>query len=500
MSFMVFIFFGIIWRWFKKSIINFILLISLWMLLPGCLSSKTNPNTTELQASPTSFIEVLPTTTPNQTHAPLPRQSGPFLLIQTNLEEYKIFDLSTIEAAAAFIPPTPQRGFNLNDRLSPSGQKMFFPDVQGNIILTDLVTGQILETHSPSSDAAIFDLNLTVETARSNLTEIDYPDADLMRLIETAYQESIADIRWYHNDQFMLTVHPSTPTSTNLYLYNLASKTRIELEKLPGLVVDYQVSPGGKHILVRKAYVDDLQTWMHDLYYLINVDTKEVQPIPMPTLVDNPSLTWLTNELIGINHQMQPIGGVDYSIFNLNNQALRQVIKGPFTHISQYKDKLFILKQNNSSDITTTSLITNEGDMLNQQDLNDRCFYKGRMGDFILINCETDSLLLDENLDVTPLGDRVSLLSSAPGGDFVIYVNKDGGTFFLNQISLERQPFLLEGTPLEIRWLPDSSGFLYRLSGELYLYDIDRKQSTLILTSPHLSDYTNINAVWIDIN
>jgi hypothetical protein len=122
------------------------------------------------------------------------------------------------------------------------------------------------------------------------------------------------------------------------------------------------------------------------------------------------------------------------------------------------------------------------------------------MGDFILINCATDSLLLDENLDITPLGDRVSLLSSAPGGDNVIFVNQDGGTFLLNQISLERQPIPLEGTPLEIRWVPDGSGFLYRLSGELHLYDIDLKQSTLILTSAHLSDYSNINAVWINKN
>lgn len=499
MRFMIFVINGMIWRWLIKPIIILFLLISLWMLLPGCQSSSANPNTAELQASPTAFIEVLPTTTPNQTHAPLPQQGGPFLLIQTNLDEHRIFNLSNTESAF-FMPPTSQTGFNLKDRLSPSGQKMFFTDDQGNIILTDLLTGQILETHTPSNDAAVFDLNLAVEEARASLNEIDYPDTDLLRFIETAYQKSIADIRWYQNDQYMLTVHTSTPTSTNLSLYDLASKTRIELEKLPGLVLDYQVSPGGKHILVKKAYFDEPQTWMHDLYYLVNVDTKEIQPIPMPALVDNPSLSWLTNELIGINHQMQPIGGVDYSIFDLNNQAFRQVIKGSFTHISQYKDKLFVLKQNNPSDITTTSLITYEGETLKQQELNDRCFYKEGMGDFILINCETDSLLLDENLDVTPLGDRVSLLSSAPGGDLVIYANKDGGTFFLNQISLERQPFLLEGTPLEIRWLPDGTAFLYRLSGELYLYNFDQMQSTLILTSPQLSDYTNINAVWIDFN
>lgn len=496
---MVFVIFGMIWRWLIKSFINLTLLISLWMILPGCLSSPANPGTGELQASPTDSIEVLPTTVPNQTHAPLPQQGGPFLLIQTNLEEYKIFNFSTIESVS-FNPPMPYRGFNLNDRLSPTGQKMFFPDGQGNIIVTDLITGQILETHSPSNNAPIFDLNLAVEAARSSLTEIDYPDANLMTSIETAYHESIANIRWYQNDQYLLTVHSSTPTSTNLSLYDLASKTRIELEKLPGLVLDYQVSPGGKHILVKKAYFDEPQTWMHDLYYLINIDTKEVQPIPMPSLVDNPSLSWLNNELIGINHQMQPIGGVDYSIFNLNNQALRHMVKGPFTHINQYKDKLFILKQNNAPDITTISLISYEGETLKLQEINNRCVYKGRMGDFILINCETESLLLDENLDITPLGNRVSLLSSAPGGDNVIFVNQDGGTFLLNQISLERQPILMEGTPLEIRWLPDGSGFLYRLSGELHLYDINLKQSTLILTSAHLSDYTNINAIWIDMN
>ncbi|MDT8381249.1 MAG: hypothetical protein RQ728_03210 [Brevefilum sp.] len=496
---MVFEIFGMIWRWFIKPLKYLTLLISLWMILPGCLSSPANPNTGELQASPTASIEVLPTTAPNQTHAPLPQQGGPFLLIQTNLEEYNIFDLSTGESAS-FMPPTTNRGFSLNDRLSPSGQKMFFFDAQGNIILTDLTTGQILETHSPSNNALIFDLNLAVEEARASLTEIDYPDANLLTAIETAYKESITDIRWYQNDQYMLTVHDSTPTSTNLSLLDLASKTQIALEKLPGLILDYRVSPGGKHILVKKAYVDDPQTWMHDLYYLINVDTKEVQPIPMPSLVDNPSLSWLNNELIGINHQMHPIGGVDYSIFNLNNQALRQVIKGPYTHTNQYKDRLFVLKQNNASDITTISLINYEGETLKQQELNDRCLYKGRMGDFILINCATDSLLLDEILHVTPLGDRVSLLSSAPGGDNVIFVNQDDGTFLLNQISLERQPVLLEGTPLEIRWLPDGSAFLYRLSGELYLYDVNRKQSTLILTSANLSDYSNINAVWIDMN
>lgn len=483
----------------KKSHFTMPLLISLWMLITGCLSLSIHQNSQELQASPSASAveEALSTIAPLQTHDPLPQSGGPFLLIQSNLADYHIFDLST-GVSSPFIPPTPNRQFNLNANLSPSGQKIFFPDDQENIILTDLVSGQILETLSFTHGEPTFQPDLALKEVRSNFDEIDYPDTNLLAFIETAYRQSISEIRWYQSDQYWLLARDSTTTSTTLTLYDIASKTWVSLENQPGLVLDYQIAPGGSHILLKKGYINEPADWKHHRYYLVDVAARESQPIPLPVFVDNPRFTWLNHDTIGITHQMQPVGGVDFSIFDLEKRALTQVIKGPFTHISGYDQNLLSIKHSNETGITTISLITYDGETLIQEDLNDHCIYRGRVDEYILVNCKTDSLLLDENLKITPLGKLVSHLSSAPGGDSVIFVNRDGETFLLDQNTLERQPLILEGSPLEIRWLPDSSGFLYRLSGKLYLYNFANQKSTLLLTSAHLSDYTNINAVWIN--
>lgn len=477
------------------------LLISLWVLLTGCLSLSIHQNSQELQTSSSAPAaeEALSISAPLQTHDPLPLSGGPFLLIQSNLADYDIIDLSS-GVSTPFIPPTPNRQFKLNTNLSPSGQKIFFPDDQGNIILTDLVSGQILDTFSFTHDEPIFQLNLALEEVRSNFDEINYPDISLLSIIKTAYQQSITEIRWYQSDRYWLAARDSTTTSTTLALHDISSKTWVTLENQPGLVLDYQIAPGGNHILLKKGYINEPADWKHNRYYLVDVAAQEAQPIPLPALVDNPRFTWLNHDTIGITHQMQPLGGVDFSVFDLKKRALTQVIKGPFTHISGYDQNLLIIKKSNGIGITTIALITYDGETLIQQDLNKPCIYKGRMDEFILVNCETNSLLLDENLKITPLGKPVSLLSSAPGGDSGILVNRDGETFLLDQNTLESQPIILEDSPLEIRWLPDASGFLYRLSGELYLYDLAHQESTLLLTSAHLSDYTNINAVWINID
>jgi hypothetical protein len=57
----------------------------------------------------------------------------------------------------------------------------------------------------------------------------------------------------------------------------------------------------------------------------------------------------------------------------------------------------------------------------------------------------------------------------------------------------------LEGRPLEIRWVPDGTGFLYRITGKLLIYDLESGESSLLLNAQSLGDYTNINAVWIKV-
>jgi len=61
----------------------------------------------------------------------------------------------------------------------------------------------------------------------------------------------------------------------------------------------------------------------------------------------------------------------------------------------------------------------------------------------------------------------------------------------------DRQELNLAGDPLEILWLPDSSGFLYRTARHLYHYDLATAVNHQLLMSDFFGDYRNLNAVWI---
>ncbi len=81
----------------------------------------------------------------------------------------------------------------------------------------------------------------------------------------------------------------------------------------------------------------------------------------------------------------------------------------------------------------------------------------------------------------------------------MVRVNRSGQTALLDSSFANPQPITLEGAALEVRWLPDSSAFLYRTLGKLYLYDIAEGSSVLVLESTLLGDYANTNAAWIII-
>jgi hypothetical protein len=116
------------------------------------------------------------------------------------------------------------------------------------------------------------------------------------------------------------------------------------------------------------------------------------------------------------------------------------------------------------------------------------------------LNCEVDSLTLNENLDVTPFGSLVSLLVPASQSENAVLATQDEAVLLLNRKTLEREPLELEGRPLEIRWVPDGTGFLYRITGKLLIYDLESGESSLLLNAQSLGDYTNINAVWVKVD
>lgn len=120
-------------------------------------------------------------------------------------------------------------------------------------------------------------------------------------------------------------------------------------------------------------------------------------------------------------------------------------------------------------------------------------------GQHIILNCESQSFLINENLALPPFGESVFILSRAPNQRYFILISRSGETTLLNHALSEAEPLDLQGVPLEILWLPDSSGFLYRAQGHLYHFDLVKRKSNSLLKSDIFSDYTNLNAVWLKV-
>jgi hypothetical protein len=467
----------------------------------GCtvvLEETTYPAAaTTLPPRPT--ITLHPSSTPLITHQPLSSSSGPYLLIQSDITQYEIIDLST-KISASFDPPSPAGQYRLSGLQSPSGRLMFFPTDHDQIMVTDLTKDEVLDTHLLLDSEFEFKSDLAVDKAQSFLEEGQYSHDSLKAMVEDAFQKSLSDIRWYKNDQYWLLPRVSSPTSTNLTLYNLDSKSFTNLENQPGLVLGFQVGPDGDHILLKKGYINEPLMWKSIQYYLVDVNRRKTEPILLPENINNPTLFWLQNDTIGIIHQMAPIGGLDFSIMNLNGDETKQIINGAFSHISLYNGSIFWVKESLTEKMTTVGLSTLQAETLRQQTIDQRCSYKTRMDNLIFLNCEMDSLFINENLDVTPVGSSVSLLVPASQSEIAVLVTQDEAVFLLNRKTLERDPLALEGRPLEIRWLPDGTGFLYRITGKLLIYDLESGESSLLLNEQSLGDYTNINAVWIKVD
>ena len=377
---------------------------------------------------------------------------------------------------------------------------MFFPSNTDCIWITNLTTGEVLKEHDLLNSKIEFRTDLAVNKVQPILEENQFSHDSLKAMIEDAYRKSLNDIRWYKNDQYLLLSRGLSPTSTNLALYNLQSKSFTNLETQPGLVLDFQVGPGGNLILLKKGFINEPFLWESIQYYVVDVNTQKTEAIVLPEIIDNPTLFWLQNDTIGVIHQMAPIGGLDFSIIDLISGETKQIIKGAFTHISLFNGNIFWVNESQTEELTTMGFSNLTAETLSQQTIHQRCSYKTQVDNLIFLNCEAESLILNENLDVTPFGSPVSLLVPAPQSEDAILVTQDENVVLINQDNLERKPLNLEGRPLEIRWLPDGSGFLYRIPGKLMIYEPGSGESSLLIESEILGDYTNINAVWIRVN
>ena len=173
-----------------------------------------------------------------------------------------------------------------------------------------------------------------------------------------------------------------------------------------------------------------------------------------------------------------------------------QLVEGAFTHLRHFGEGYLLIRQEQQM-TTLLTLLNSEGVRSKTQVIDNLCLLSSSLGGDIILNCPDESLLVDGNLQISSFGGPVRFLSTAPIGIKSVLVTRTDEVFLIDLQEQERHSLSLESPPLEIRWMPDSSGFLYRTQGKLYLYELANGQSHLLLTSDLFSDYANLNAVWI---
>ncbi len=459
--------------------------------------SATNSIAREIATSPTT--EASPTPTSRPTVTPLPPSNGPTLLIQTDVEDYAIVDFG-LGITTPFSPPWEDPRFNLAAHLSPSGKQILFHRGEDQVMAMDIRTSSVSRACDPPRNPPGFQVDLAAEQALESAPGLDFTTPALLRAIKNAYDQSKLNFQWYLNDNHLLVVLDGSETSTHLYLCDHQAEEFDQLENAPGFVEDYWVGPDGGLILLKKGYIFEPGTWQDDRYYLVDIDEGIAQMIPLPEDVKHPALFWLSPQRIGIIHQTQLVGGIGFSVFQTDTQGLIQVVSGKFSRIRLWDGALLIIEHDLDTGTTLIEVRTLEGEWVQTKTMDKICFFQASLGHKIFLNCDDESLLVDATLEAKIFDEALMITTSAPDGNAVIVVTRSRRTTILDTKLQDRRELNLEGPPLEIRWLPDSSGFLYRANGKLYAYALTQAESQLLFTSDIFGDYSNLNAVWVNLN
>ena len=444
--------------------------------------------------SPTPAPTTTPTTIPTPAYTALPESEGPTLLLQTDFHTYQIIDFG-LGITYAFYPPEADRKYTLAPYISPDRKQMIFIHESEGIQIVDLATGNVRAVYDINTSS--FKPESAIGTIQEILPDLSYSTDMLENAVRTAYQTSLQSISWFRDSDHLLTVQPGSETNTCLTLINLQTGETAPLENEAGFVQAAYTSPNGDFILLKKSLIFDANVWEDDQYYLVNLSNDDVQSIPLPGDVDNPSLSWFDQYHIQTIHKTGIAGSTGFSILNIHSIESTLLIDGLFTNVLKFGDAIAVFSKDDQSETTEIELISLQGESLASQSLPGICVRSFLIGDKILVNCQDETILLDQDLSQQTFGDPISMLKSSPIGIIIVTREKE---VFLYDPSLEnRQPLALTGEPLEFLWLPDSSGFLYRTYGMVYYYDLLTRSSQFLLESDLFTDYRNINAVWINL-
>ncbi len=473
------------------------------LFITSCTAHEIEP-APDTSGSPTTVPQFVETNPPTQNTSPSLTETlasdGPFLLLQTDFDVYQIidFDLETITPVDL---PDSNEQYRLAGNLSPSGTQILLLVNNEEVQVMDLSTGGIRKTYALlDHNVCQFQSDQAASTAWEASPESANSADDMLSAVQSAYSESILNIQWYQDDDHILLISTGSETSTNLFLDDLHTGERVQLEDLPGLVQDAWISPNGNDILLKKGYNFEPGIWQDDQYYLVDIEQRKAERIPLPVDVRNPSLFWQSSQSIGIIHQTVLTGGVNVSIIDAASLETTQIIDGAFTFLYSYSDSFLILRQDQEEKTSDLSIIDFNGQELHSHTLDQLCSLKTVFNERIILNCETQSLLLDSDLQEHLFGDPVFLLNPSPDGQTSVLVTRTDSVSLLDDSLEMSRSLTLNGIPLEIRWLPDSSGFIYRTRGELHHYDLSSEKDRILLASDLFSDYTNLNAVWVTWN
>lgn len=422
----------------------------------------------------------------------------PVLLIQTEIDHY-LFLNPVSQVSIAFQPPISNPQFRLKAHISPSSRRMFFPlnDYEGIII--DLRTGETLSTYEFGGPALFIPQQAAIEAAPL-VTELNLTDTALLEAVMDAHKHSKQLTRWGQSDRYHFSVQDTGPTSTCLFLDDHQTGERIRLENLPGMVENFSLAPDGNSILLKKGLVLRTGALRDKRHYLINLADQSVQSLLLPPDVNNPSFSWFAEDTIALTDQTTTSRNAGFFLINTNSFTKTPIFTDEFEDLWRLGDHLIFVQRELDPEATLFHSLSLAGDLLGTNRVERHCFHQFSTPTQILFQCDLESYLLDQALIIEPFYDAVLTLTPAPDKSAYVMINRAAQIFLLDADLQCINELILEETPLEILWHPDACGFLYRAHGRLYDYDLLSQTSHLLIKSDLFTDYTNLNAVWINLD
>jgi len=476
----------------KKILCGLVITLIVSVFLAACLNTQSNtsqPDEDDIKAPSTK----------NAIRTLIPNSIDPLLLIQTDFDTYKILDVKHKQLQPIALP-VGNHQYELKKNLSPSGSLMLFPINDQKVVVFSLITGKVVKTFDIQGVSKRFSSELAAEAAQNAFPDLSFTEEDLETAVTNTFTASMLNYKWFKNDRFLLIVTIGDETNTHLCLYDLQSGTSDILESAGGLVEDFWVSPDGEMILLKKGLINDPFRWEDDRYYLLDVGDRSITAIQLSKEVDMPSIFWFSTESIGIIHQPEVVGGNNFSLLDITSMESHLVVPGNFTGLYSTKQKLLTIHQDKQKSTTILKLRELTGEIVQSQEIEATCYVNAIVnGQGCLLSCETKSYLIDfESFSIAPFIEPIQIYSLSPDGNTIIVINRHYQASLCEPGLEECYKVALDDEPLEILWLPDSSGFLYRASSKLFHYDLASNTKNILLSSDLFSDYRNLNAVWVN--